>query len=323
MKSIHINDINGFSIGQKEDPEGHTGCTVILCENGAVAGVDVRGGAPGTRETDLLQSENLVQEVHGIFLAGGSAFGLDVGSGVMKFLEENDVGFDVRVTRVPIVPGAILFDLIEGRANIRPDKEMGYRASEIAWKIPGFKAGNYGAGAGAAVGKALGRKHSMKGGIGSCAYSVGDLKVGAVVAVNCFGDVVDPNTGEVIAGLQNAGRFLNTEEQIINRIDQSQTNRFRENTTIGAVLTNAKLHKSEANKLSSIAHDGLARTIRPSHTFIDGDTLFTLATGGVECDLNALSALANKVVEKAVINAVKSAASQNDLVSASDILKKR
>ncbi|KHE71179.1 P1 family peptidase [Halobacillus sp. BBL2006] len=319
MKIIPVTEIEGFRIGQSTNSKAGTGCTVILCENGAVTGVDVRGGSPGTRETDLLKSENLVNQIHGCFLSGGSAFGLDVGAGIMNFLEEREIGFDVSVAKVPIVPGAILFDLMVGESKARPDGKMGYEACVDAYRKHLFQDGNYGAGTGASIGKALGPAHAMKGGIGSFAVQIGSLKVGAIIAVNSFGDVIDPTTGQVIAGIQEDKKLLSTEEVLINQIHDSQTNRFSGNTTIGTILTNASLDKSTANKLASISQDGLARTIRPSHTFVDGDTLFTMTTNEVEVDLNGLGLISAYVVEKAVIRAVKAAEAAFGLISANDI----
>lgn len=319
MKNITINEIEGFRIGQASDESAGTGCTVVLCEEGAVAGVDVRGGSPGTRETDLLQSENLVQQIHGCFLAGGSAYGLDVGSGVLEFLEEREIGFDVSVARVPIVPGAILFDLMVGDSKTRPNKDMGLKACEDAILNQDFKDGNYGAGTGASVGKALGPRHSMKGGVGSYAVQIGSLKIGAVIAVNSFGDVFDPAAGKLIAGVHENKTLLNTEKVLINQLHDNETNRFSGNTTIGTILTNAALDKATANKLASISQDGLARTIRPSHTFVDGDTLFTLSSNDIKVDLNSLASLSIHVVEKAVVNAVKSAQTAYGLISYQDL----
>ncbi|WP_226579141.1 P1 family peptidase [Halobacillus litoralis] len=323
MKEMDISTMDSFLIGQAEDASGQTGCTVILSPEGAVAGVDVRGGAPGTKETDVLRSENLVEQIHGVFLSGGSAYGLDVGSGVMRFLEEKNIGFDVNVAKVPIVPGAILFDLKDEKGMIRPNAEMGYQAAENAWRKTAFKSGSFGAGAGATIGKVLGPSCSMKGGIGHWACRAGEVEVGAVIAVNCFGDIFDPEEGTIIAGLHDKGVFLHTESYLLKHISDVQTNRFSGNTTIGAIMTNAKLSKSQANKLAGICHDGLARTIRPSHLFVDGDTLFTLSENKVSCDLNALASLAATAVEKAVVNAVKSAASTGKPMAFKDFPKKR
>lgn len=318
MKEIKITDIRPFKIGQKEDGSGRTGCTVLLHEEGAVGGVSVRGGAPGTRETDLLKPENLVHHIHGVFLSGGSAFGLDVGSGVMKFLEENGIGFDAQVARVPIVPGAILFDLSEDPAVGRPDAALGYEAARSAYGKPAFRTGNYGAGAGASVGKALGKAHSMKGGIGSWACRIGEVEIGAVIAVNSFGDVIDPATGQVVAGLYEGDEFLHTEKQLFNQMEAADTNRFQGNTTIGTVITNAAVTKAEANKIADAAHDGLARTIRPSHTFVDGDTIFCMSDNQIPCDTNALAAAAALCVEKAVLHAVLASESTKEYPSAKD-----
>ncbi|SDO90630.1 P1 family peptidase [Halobacillus aidingensis] len=319
MKEIDITEIEGFVFGQKESEDHHTGCTVILSQDGATAGVDVRGGAPGTRETDALKSENLVQQVHGLFLSGGSAFGLDVGAGVMRYLEKAGIGFDVGVTRVPVVPGAILFDLREGDQGMRPDAKMGFKAAASAFEHSHLKQGNYGAGAGATVGKGKGPSFSMKGGLGHYAIQIGDVKVGAVIAVNCFGDVINPETGQIIAGLQKDGKFLNSEEVMMSQIMEGQTNRFRGNTTIGAVVTNAKVDKPAANKLADMSHNGLSRTIRPSHTFVDGDTMFFAGAGKVTCDYNSLGVMAVRAVEGAVLNAVTHAKSTKSFLSAKDL----
>lgn len=319
MKEISIHDVEGFMIGNAQNEEAATGCTAILCKKGAVGGVDVRGGSPGTRETDLLDPRNLVEEVHGVFLAGGSAFGLDVGSGLMEYLEEQQAGFDVQVARVPIVTGAILFDLYPGDASVRPDQKMGYEAcknAEIREKLDGSK----GAGCGATVGKCLGFDYAMKGGLGTFAVQAGDLKIGAVVAVNGFGDIIDPNTGKRLAGVYDRENqtFLQSEQMLLNQMD-NQTNRFQGNTTIGVVITNARMHKGQASKLASIAHDGLARTMRPSHTFVDGDTIFALSTSQVETDLNVVGYLAAHVMEQAVIKGIKEAKGIHDIPSFKDI----
>ncbi|WP_430785671.1 P1 family peptidase [Virgibacillus flavescens] len=320
MKEISILDIEGFKYGHAQNEEALTGCSVIICEDGAVGGVEVRGGAPGTRETDALQPENLVEVVHGIFLSGGSAYGLDVGSGMMRYLEEINVGFDVQVSKVPIVAGAILFDLFPGNPKVRPDSDMGYKACNQAFSDSLFLSGSVGAGTGATVGKCLGPDFLMRGGIGSYAIEIGELKIGALVAVNAFGDVIDPSTNKVLAGVYDRKnrKFLNSEKQLLAQLDNKSTNRFTSNTTIGSIMTNARLSKSQANKIATIAHDGFARTIRPSHTLVDGDTLFTLTTNKIETDLNVLSMLASHVVEHAVMNAVINASSILDIPSHTD-----
>ncbi|NMB27586.1 MAG: P1 family peptidase [Tissierellia bacterium] len=307
MKKIQFTDIDGIKVGNAEDLEAGTGCTVIISEEGATAGVDVRGGSPGTRETDLLNPQNLVDKIHAVVLSGGSAFGLDAASGVMKYLEERNIGFDVQVTKVPIVCSAVLFDLVVGDYRVRPNLEMGYRACVDATdkECPN---GNIGAGTGATVGKFLGTHRAMKGGLGSFALQVGDLKVGALVAVNCLGDVIDPETGEILAGLlDEEGKTLIGTENILMQKYSEKKNIFSGNTTIGVVATNGIFTKSEANKLASMAHNGYARSIRPAHTIFDGDTIFTMATGKIEADINVVGALAAKTMGRAVINAIKSA----------------
>lgn len=319
IKEILFTDIEGIKVGNAEDKKGGTGCTIVACQEGATAGVDVRGGSPATRETDLLKPENNVQEINGVMLSGGSAFGLDAASGAMAFFEENNIGFDVGVTKVPIVCGASLFDLNVGNYKIRPDKEMGYRACENLTNEE-CPSGNIGAGTGATVGKFLGPERSMKGGLGSYALQVGDLKVGAIVAVNCLGDVIDPETNKIIAGLldEDMKEILGTEEEII-QLYEEKRNVFSGNTTIGVVATNGKFNKSNMNKLASMSHNGYARAIRPAHSIFDGDTIFTMATGKVDADINVVGLLAARVMERAVIDAVKSADSSYGFKSYRDI----
>ncbi|WP_446898947.1 P1 family peptidase [Clostridium sp. LBM24168] len=306
MKEISFNSIDEIKIGNAQNLRGQTGCTVIICENGATAGVDVRGGSPGTRETDLLNPVNFVDKIHAVILSGGSAFGLDAASGVMQYLEEKNVGFDVKVTKVPIVCGAVLFDLNIGDYKIRPDKNMGYEACKNS-ELKMCQSGNIGAGTGATVGKILGTEYSMKGGLGVFAVQVGNLKIGAAIAVNCLGDIVDPHTGSIIAGaLKKDGKsFANSEKIMLERYSEKK-NLFSGNTTIGVVVTNGKFTKSEMNKIASMAHDGYARTMRPAHSMFDGDTIFTMSTGNVEADINVVGFLAAEVVENAVLKAIKS-----------------
>ncbi|MBL4936472.1 P1 family peptidase [Clostridium sp. YIM B02515] len=309
MKEINLNEIQGIKIGNAQNMNGPTGCTVVICEEGAAAGVDVRGGAPGTRETDLLNPVNLVDKIHAVMLSGGSAFGLDAASGAMQYLEERNVGFDVGVTKVPIVCSAVLFDLAIGDFKIRPDKAMGYEAC-INSELNECRQGNIGAGTGATVGKILGPEYAMKGGLGCYAVQVGELQVGAVIAVNCLGDVVDTSTGKIIAGVLNKEKngFADTEKIMISKYDEKK-NLFSGNTTIGVVVTNGKFTKTEMNKIASMAHNGYGRTIRPAHSMADGDTIFTMATGKTETDINVVGLLAARVVEQAVINAIKNAES--------------
>ena len=318
MKLQHtITDVAGIEVGQIQDDQALTGCTVILCRVGAVAGVDVRGGAPGTRETDLLAPLNLVEKVHAVVLAGGSAFGLDAASGVMRYLEEQKIGFDTGVARVPIVPAAILFDLGIGDPQVRPDAEMGYLAAKSASGSPPAQ-GNVGAGSGASVGKIFGMKGAMKAGIGSASVSVGGVVVSALIAVNAFGDVVDPHSGQIIAGARStrlgplqAGSdeyFADTLEVMKTFVGRTVLGfATRSNTVIGVIATNAKLTKVEANKVAQMAHDGLARAIRPAHTMLDGDTLFALATGEKKADQSTVGAFAAEVAAQAIVNAVRHA----------------
>ena len=281
MKQIEFADIGGIEVGHEQNLNAATGCTVLICRNGATAGVDVRGGAPGTRETDLLNPVNMVQKVHAVMLAGGSAFGLDAAAGIMQYLEEQHVGFDVGVTCVPIVCGAVLFDLTIGDFRIRPDKEMGYQACLNAGRH--CPQGNVGAGTGATVGKILGMNRAMKSGLGAYALQVGDLKVGALVAVNCLGDVIDPESGKKLAApVGDDGQTLGDTEAIMIQSYADKKNLFSGNTTIGVVATNAAFDKSQATKLASMAHNGYARTMRPAHTMVDGDTIFALSTGCVD-----------------------------------------
>jgi L-aminopeptidase/D-esterase-like protein len=307
MEIVKFTDISGIKVGHEQNLEAGTGCTVIICEEGAHAGVDVRGGSPGTRETDLLNPVNLVEQVHAVMLAGGSAFGLDAASGIMQYLEERGVGFDVGFTKVPIVSGAILFDLACGDYRVRPDKEMGYKAclNSNSLECP---EGTVGAGTGATVGKFLGMEYAMKGGLGTYCFKTGDLMVGAIVAVNCLGDVVDSRNGKILAGTLSEDKmsFANTEELMIKQYD-SKKKLFSGNTTIGVVATNAQLNKAQANKVASMAHNGYGRTIRPAHSMFDGDTVFAMATGKVEADINVVGMLAARAVEHAVIRAVKTA----------------
>jgi L-aminopeptidase/D-esterase-like protein len=307
MQQIAFTDIDDIKVGHAQNLDAGTGCTVVICEKGATAGVDVRGGAPGTRETDLLNPVNLVEKIHAVVLAGGSAFGLDAASGVMQYLEERNIGFDVQVTKVPIVCAAVLFDLAVGDHRIRPDKEMGYQACRNATN-EACAEGNVGAGAGATVGKVLGMARAMKSGLGCHAIQVGALKIGALVAVNCLGDVIDPETGERLAGLLNEDlTHLADTEAVMIQSSTTKKNLFAGNTTIGIVATNAILNKSQAAKLASMAQDGYARAMRPAHTIYDGDSIFTLATGHVEADSSLLGLLSARVVERAIVSAVKKA----------------
>ncbi len=307
MKYIEIMDLDEFHIGNAQNKEAGTGCTVIICEEGAVAGVDIRGGSPGTRETDALNPSNLRQSIHAVMLAGGSAFGLDSAGGAMQFLEEKGIGRDVAVTKVPIVCGAILFDLKCGDYKIRPDQKMGYEACRNAYEERPLE-GNYGAGTGTTIGKAKEIDFAMKGGLGMACLQTGDLKVGAVMAVNCVGDIYDCQENRLIAGTLNEDkRTLADSEKIMLSDYGDKTDLFSGNTIIGTVITNAKITKAQATKLAAVSHNGIARAVRPAHTIFDGDTIFTMASGKVDASLDAVAILSVRAVEQAIINAVKKA----------------
>jgi len=315
--------VPGLKVGHHTLAERPTGCTVILAEAGATAGVDVRGGAPGTRETDLLDPSNTIQRVHAVVLSGGSAFGLDAATGVMRFLEERGVGFDVGVARVPIVPAAVLFDLAVGdMPHVRPTAESGYRAAQAASDGP-VAEGNVGAGAGATVGKIAGPARGMKSGLGTASITLPDgLIVAALVAVNAVGDVLDPATGQLIAGVRtDDGRALADARTLLRTGGFKPLGRPGENTTIGVVATNAALDKAQARKVAQMAQDGFARTIAPAHTPLDGDTIFALATGEIpgEPDVTRIGALAAEVMAQAVVRAVRVATGIAGLPAARDL----
>jgi L-aminopeptidase/D-esterase-like protein len=301
--------VPGIKVGHFTLTERPTGCTVVIAEAGAVGGVDVRGGAPGTRETDLLQPANLVEQVHAVVLAGGSAFGLEAATGVMRLLEERGIGYDVGVAKVPIVPAAILFDLGVGqKPAVRPTAECGYRAATTA-NSAAVEEGSIGAGAGATVGKLLGPGRAMKAGVGTAALGANGLVVAALVAVNAAGDVIDPDTGKVVAGVRTAdGRGLADARALVRSGQLSRApGQALQHTTIGVVATNARLTKAQAQKVAQMAHDGLARAIHPVHLPIDGDTLFALATGERPAgdDLGTIGAMAADVVAAAVVRSAR------------------
>ncbi|MEO7022373.1 MAG: P1 family peptidase [Ktedonobacteraceae bacterium] len=298
-----ITDVPGIRVGHDTNLEAATGCTVVLCAHPAVGGVDVRGGAPATRETDVLRPMHMVEEVHGVLLTGGSAFGLDAASGVMRYLEEQGQGFDTGFARVPIVPAAAIFDLALGSARVRPDAEAGYRACQQASSEATLQ-GNIGAGTGATVGKLSGPAFMMKGGLGSASIQLDDdLIVGAIVVVNAVGDVIDPHNQQVIAGARNSqgGAIFGSPFG---------------NTTIAVIATNAALRKNEINKVAQMAHNGLALTLRPAHTMFDGDTVFALALGprakradeqSAALQTSLIGAAAATVLARAIIKAVRHA----------------
>lgn len=303
----HITDVAGLEVGHFTDPRRPTGCTVLLARDGAIGGADVRGAAPGTRETDLLDPCNLVEQVHAIVLSGGSAYGLDAAGGAMRWLEARGIGIDVKVARVPIVPSAVLFDLLVGDPSIRPDAAAGFAACEAASTTPP-REGNVGAGTGACVGKVFGIERAMKGGIGSASLTVDGVTVAALIACNALGDVIHPETAQPIAGARQSAdsrQLLDIRRALM----QGQTTRAiipGTNTTIGVVATDAMITKTQAHRLAVLAHDGLARSINPVHTVSDGDTLFSLGTGksGKSLGLMTLGAMAAEVTARATVNAV-------------------
>ncbi len=304
-----ITDVAGLSVGHFTDTRRPTGCSVVLVPEGAVAGVDVRGAAPGTRETDLLSPTNTVDRIHAVLLSGGSAFGLDAAGGVMRWLEERGFGLPAGPVRVPIVPAAVLFDLMVGDARIRPDANAGYAACEAA-RTQAPAEGSVGAGAGALVGKVFGHERAMKGGIGTASVRVGGVTVGALVACNALGDVIDPDTGAVIAGArsEDGTRMIDTRRALLAG-EPPIPILAGTNTTIGVIATDAALTKAQATRLAQGAHDGLARAINPVHTVSDGDTLFALATGRVKAHpgMMVLATMAAEAVARATVRAVLAA----------------
>ena len=314
--------VSGLKVGHFTLSERPTGCTVVLVEGGAVGGVDVRGGSPGTSETDLLDPVNTVQEVHGVVLSGGSAFGLDARSGVMRYLDEKGVGYRMGTIVVPIVVAAAIYDLsVGGNPRIRPDAECGYRAASHASTETSAE-GNVGAGAGATVGKIRGMSRAMRGGVGTASITLDNgLTVAALVTVNAVGDIIDPATGSVIAGVRTADGLRLADARVLLREGTSNALQGGANTTLGVVATNAKLTKAEATKVAQMAQDGLARTIYPAHTPGDGDTVFSLATGTFSGTASVLTigALAAEVMAEAIVRAVRAASGIPGFPAASDL----
>lgn len=318
-----ITSIEGIKVGHAQDEQGLTGCTVILCEDGAVGGMDQRGNATSSRQVDAMRPSHIVEKVHGVMLSGGSAFGLDTASGAMRYLEEKGIGFEYGPARIPTVPTAILFDLRLSGDTARPDAEMGYQACLNASNTAPAE-GNQGAGSGATVGKILGMKRAMKSGIGTAAIEIGEgVIVGAIVAVNAFGDVLDPTSGEIVAGARsNEGDALFADTLKVMRalVGQKLTERMSDdNTVIGVVATNAEFNKIEVTKLAQMSQNGVVRTIRPAHTTGDGDTMFALATGQVKAEVNIVGAYAAQVVSEAILRAVRAAESVGDLPAVRDM----
>ena len=320
MKEISINEIGPIRIGQVENAEAGTGCTVFINDEGMHAGLDVRGGGPASRETPLLSTLSAAQRIHAVVLAGGSAYGLAAAGGVMQYLREKDLGFDVGVTKVPLVVQSDLFDLTVGDPNVYPDEAMGYEAARRAFEEPNYKDGNYGAGCGATVGKLCGMERCMKTGIGSYAVQLGELKIGAVVAVNALGDVFDWKSGKQIAGMLTEDRnaFARSPEEMRKSIEAIK-NRFVNNTTLGVILTNARFHKGSLCKIAGLGHDGYARSIRPVHTSLDGDSIYALSIGDVIADREVVGLMAAEVISEAITRAVTSAESAYGFPAAKEL----
>lgn len=320
MTEIPLNAIPGFRTGHAQDFEGVTGCTVILAETDMAAAVDVRGGGPASRETELLSPVASCERIHAVLLSGGSAFGLRAADGVMRYLEEHGRGFDTGFANVPLVCASCLYDLEIGSASARPNADMAYRACVDAGRNRA-DSGNIGAGTGCTVGKLNGIATMMKSGLGCHAVRVGDVMVGAIVAVNALGDVFDLDSGRCLAGMLSPDRkaFADSEEALIRTCAQRADNLFTGNTTIGCILTNAEFDKIRLKKIASMAHNGLARTIRPVHTSADGDSIYALSAGHVRANLDAVGSLAAYVMGKAVNNAVLSACGTGDCPAACDL----
>ncbi len=319
-----ITDVPGIEVGHAHDPAGGTGCTVVLCRGGAVPGVDTRGGAPATRETDCLRPENMLPVMHAVFLTGGSAYGLDCAGGIMRCLEEQGVGFQTGVAVVPIVAGAALNDLAFGNPRARPDAAMGYAACRSA-SAGETRQGNVGAGMGASIGRLAGNaRGAMKGGLGTASQRCGELVVGAIVAVNCNGDVLDPETGQTLAGTltPDGKRIAGARNLLLNPAGQFRDG-FPVNTTIGAVATNAALSKATATRVAMMAHDGYAHAIHPTHTLGDGDVIFCLGAGTLEADINRVGALACWTMARAVADAVLAAEALHGVPCARELQGRR
>ena len=310
MKEISITDFENIRIGQTENAEAATGCTVFICDTGMRAGLDVRGGGPASRESQLLNPLMAAQAVHAIVLSGGSAYGLGAANGVMKYLEEKGIGYDTGFALVPLVAQADIYDLSVASADVRPDAEMGYEAARIAFEAPNYRDGNYGVGCGATVGKIAGMETCMKTGIGSYAVQIGALKVGAVVVVNALGDVFDWKTGEQIAGLLTEDKTaLRSTNEYMRASIAAVDNKFTGNTTLAVVMTNASFDKAQLCKIAGMAHDGYARSINPVHTSADGDSIYAVSVGDVSADQDLTGALAAEVVSEAIKRAVLNAES--------------
>lgn len=313
MNEIGIMEVGGFRVGHAQDFEAATGCTVILCDKMSPAGLDVRGGGPASRESQILNPVAAAEGINGVLLSGGSAFGLDAAGGVQRYLEERNIGFDVGVTKVPLVCQSCLFDLTVGSKDVRPTAQMAYEAcNNASYDAPAQ--GNVGAGTGCSIGKYRGMDRAMKSGFGTCAFQAGELKVGALVAVNALGDVYGPD-GKPVAGLLNQKKtgLSSTLDEMFSDVTLAE-NLFAGNTTLGVVVTNATFQKTQLCKIAGMTHNGYARAIRPVHTTADGDSIYALSLGDVPGDVNVVGALAAKAMETAILRAVQSAKSAYGLV---------
>ena len=322
MREIPVTEVGPILIGQTENAEAATGCTVFIAPQGMRAGLDVRGGGPASRESQLLNPLMAAQSIHAIVLAGGSAYGLGAANGVMRYLEQNGIGYDTRYALVPLVVQSDIYDLSVGDASIRPDADMGYEAARRAMEDPNYKDGNYGAGCGATVGKYAGMDYCMKSGIGSYAIQIGELKIGAVVVLNALGDVYDWKTGRQIAGMLNEEKDgLRSTADYMRQSYAVVDNKFTGNTTICVVFTNARFEKAQLCKIAGMAHDGYARSINPVHTSADGDSIYAVSIGEIEADQDLVGTLAAEVVSEAITRAVKSAEGAYGYPAAADLRK--
>lgn len=320
MREIPITDIRPIKIGQVEDADAGTGCTVLICERAMRAGLDVRGGGPASRESQLLNPLMAMQAIHAIVLAGGSAYGLGAANGVMSYLEERGIGYDTSFALVPLVTQAGIYDLSVGSSSVRPDAAMGYEAARRAFEAPNYRDGNYGAGCGASVGKIAGMGTAMKTGIGSYAVQIGELQIGALVVLNALGDIYDWKTGTQVAGLltQDRKSLRSTMDYMCSSVHVVE-NKFTGNTTLTVVVTNAAFNKTQLCKIAGMAHDGYARSIRPVHTSADGDSIYAVSVGDFKADQDLVGSMAAEVVSAAILRAVESAEGAYGLPSARDL----
>ncbi|MEG0377372.1 MAG: P1 family peptidase [Eubacterium sp.] len=321
MKEIKINTIENIKIGHAQDKEGGTGCTVIICENGAPTGVDVRGGGPASRETELLNPTAAAEKVHAVLLSGGSAFGLDAAGGVMRYLSERNIGFDTGIAKIPLVCESCIFDLVVGRSDAYPDGKMAYAACVDAQRNDPEE-GNVGAGTGATVGKIRGPQTMMKSGLGVYAVQIGALKVGAVVSVNALGDIFDAENGQKLAGLLTTDlmNFDDSEAVMYEGMEPKEIG-YASNTTIGVIITNGCFNKVQAKKIAAMAQNGLAKSICPVHTTMDGDSVYAMSVGSIKADIDSVGTLAARVMAQAVKRAVMLTENAYGLKTATDFLK--